>query len=139
VRDALEDLEKLVGVKRRFPSGDDFDRGRHRVWTLNYPSEFGEQALQLEVSLHPALRKPREVALDPLLESTPARSWALDAAEARAEKVRAACTREAIRDFYDLDRLADAGSDFTSKPFIELVNRAEGIAALRAPEPLPAE
>lgn len=46
--------------------------------------------------------------------------WSQD--EARAEKVRAAFTREAIRDFYDLDRLADSDADFVSPKFLELVD-----------------
>jgi hypothetical protein len=36
--------------------------------------------------------------------------------------VRAAFTREAIRDFYDLDRLLDAGADLSSPEFMELVD-----------------
>ncbi len=43
-----------------------------------------------------------------------ARRRQLLALEAHAEKVRAAFTREAIRDFYDLDRLLDAGADLSS-------------------------
>jgi predicted nucleotidyltransferase component of viral defense system len=122
VRDALAELEAEIGVKRRFPSGDDFDRGAHRHWRLDYPSEFGDQSIQLEVSMRPMLRRPREVPLGQLLEQTHARCWALDADEARAEKVRAAFTREAIRDFYDLQRLLDAGFDFASPGFRKLVD-----------------
>jgi hypothetical protein len=60
---------------------------------------------------------------DPLLgDYRPAFCWALDRDEARAEKVRAVFTRDAIRDFYDLDRLADTGADFVSPAFIELVD-----------------
>ena len=58
-------------------------------------------------------------------------AWALDAAEARAEKVRAACTRNAIRDFYDLDQLMRAGFDVSSPEFIQLVDIK--LAELRAP------
>ncbi len=54
--------------------------------------------------------------------------WALDFAEVRAEKVRAAFTREApaIRDFYDLSLLLDAGADMRSPEFIALVDRKLG-------------
>lgn len=38
------------------------------------------------------------------------------------EKVRAAFTREAIRDFYDLDRLLAAGADLSSPSFVALVD-----------------
>jgi Nucleotidyl transferase AbiEii toxin, Type IV TA system len=57
--------------------------------------------------------------------------FALDADEARAEKVRAAFTREAIRDFYDLDRLLDAGADLSSPGFRKLVDAK--LAELDAP------
>lgn len=51
----------------------------------------------------------------------PAFCYALDADEARAEKVRAAFTREAIRDLYDLEQLARAGADLSSRRFVRLV------------------
>jgi hypothetical protein len=47
--------------------------------------------------------------------------FALAALEAHAEKVRAAFTRDAIRDFYDLDRLLAAGADLSSPEFLALV------------------
>ena len=74
------------------------------------------------------LRPVREVRLrqllaDPLAgDVADARCFALDALEAHAEKVRAAFTREAIRDFYDLDRLLDAGADLSSPEFMDLVD-----------------
>src|SRR4051794_2987653 len=48
--------------------------------------------------------------------------FALDADEARAEKVRAAFTRREIRDYYDLAALLDAAADFRSREFIGLVD-----------------
>lgn len=47
------------------------------------------------------------------------------------EEVRAACTRDAIRDFYDLDHLLGAGYDFTSHAFRDLVDQK--LAELGAP------
>ena len=128
VRDALTELEPLIGVKRSFPSGEDSDKGAHRLWALAYPSEFGANSMQLEVSLRRCVRKPRRVRLSQLIEDpmlgdfTAANCWAVNADEARAEKVRAAFTREAIRDFYDLDRIADTEADLTSTGFISLVD-----------------
>ncbi|HYV44173.1 MAG TPA: nucleotidyl transferase AbiEii/AbiGii toxin family protein [Myxococcaceae bacterium] len=128
VRDALGEIEPISGAKRRFPGGDDSERGSHRRWDLDYPSEFGPQSIQLEVSLRPALRPTRRVSLgqllqDPLLgDYRGAFCWALDPDEARAEKVRAAFTRDAIRDFYDLERFAEVGADLTSARFVDLVN-----------------
>ena len=128
VRDALKQLGEKVGVAPRFPGGQFFDKGSHVVWDLSYRTEFGSQAIRLEVSLRATLRPGRRVLLrqllsDPLVgDYSEAFCWGLDAEEARAEKVRAAFTREAIRDFYDLDRLGEAGTDFTSKKFVALVD-----------------
>ena len=64
-----------------------------------------------------------QLLTDPLVGSyTQAFCYALDADEARAEKVRAAFTREAIRDLYDLEQLARAGTDLSSREFIQLVD-----------------
>ena len=49
--------------------------------------------------------------------------WALDAMEARAEKVRAALMRTAGRDFYDLGLLVRKGVDMSSASFLALVNQ----------------
>jgi len=128
VRDALKQLGQMVGITARFPGGEHFDKGTHAIWDLSYRSEFGPQAIRLEVLLRATLRPERRVVLrqllsDPLLgDYSKAFCWALDADEARAEKVRAAFTRETIRDFYDLERLAEQGADFTSKRFISLVD-----------------
>jgi hypothetical protein len=128
IRDLLKEISPIVGVTARLSAGELFDRATHCVWQLDYPSEFGPQGIRLEVSIRPVLRPPREVGLrqllvDPLAgEVGAARCFALDAAEGRAEKVRAAFTREAIRDFYDLDRFYESGADLSSPPFIELVD-----------------
>ena len=76
------------------------------------------------------LRPPRRAPLSQLLNDPQvgdyreAYCWALDADEARAEKVRAAFTREAIRDFYDLDQLLQAGKDFETEAFKGLSTRS---------------
>lgn len=128
VRDVLREIGPVVGVSTRFPAGELFEKASHCVWQLDYPSEFGPQGLRLEVSIRPVLRPPREVSLrqllvDPLAgDVRAAKCFALDADEARAEKVRAAFTREAVRDFYDLDRLREGGVDLSSPAFIKLVD-----------------
>jgi predicted nucleotidyltransferase component of viral defense system len=128
VRDALREIEQSAGMKRRFHGGEDSERGSHRRWELEYPTEFGSQWIQLEVSLRPAYRPMRRVPLGQLLQDPlvgdygEAFCWALDPDEARAEKVRAAFTRDAIRDLYDLERFAEVGADLTSPEFVELVN-----------------
>jgi predicted nucleotidyltransferase component of viral defense system len=128
VRDAIAEVAGAVGVSPRFPAGEFHHQAAHAVWQLDYASEFGPQGVMLEVSIRPVLRPVREVQLrqilaDPLAgDLGNARCFALDALEAHAEKVRAAFTREAIRDFYDLDRLLDAGADMSSPEFMELVD-----------------
>ena len=137
IRDVLKEISPIVGVTARFPAGELLDRATHCLWQLDYPSEFGPQGIRLEVSIRAVLRPTREVELrqllaDPLAgDASAARCFALDAAEARAEKVRAAFTREAIRDFYDLDRLHELGADFSSPKFIKLVDAK--LAELGAP------
>ena len=107
VRDVLKEIGPVAGVSARFPAGELFEKATHGMWQLDYPSEFGPQGLRLEVSIRTILRPAREVHLRQLLDDplagnvSTAKCFALDADEARAEKVRAAFTREAVRDFYD--------------------------------------
>ena len=128
VRDALRIHAQQIGITVPFADGDRTDKHAHSQWTLPYESEFGHQAILLEVSIRPVHRPCRRVILKQLLqdpaigEYSQAYCWALDATEARAEKVRAALTREAIRDFYDLDQLATRGFDLASADFIRLVD-----------------
>jgi hypothetical protein len=92
IRDVLKEICPVVGVSARFPAGELLDKATHCLWQLDYPSEFGPQGIRLEVSIRPVLRPPREVRLrqllaDPLAGDTrAAKCFALDAAEARAER-----------------------------------------------------
>jgi predicted nucleotidyltransferase component of viral defense system len=128
IRRALREVADAVGLRLPFPDGTHFERGAHRQWDLPYESDLGQQSIKVEASLHPPVRPPRRVSLaqlltDPLVGSyAQAFCYALDAGEARAEKVRAAFTREAIRDLYDLEQLARAGTDLSSPAFIQLVD-----------------
>lgn len=128
VRAALRTSAGVIGVRLPYPDGEHHDKGAHRLWKLDYDSEFGAQSVSLEVSRRPVLRTPRRMRLGQLLVDEligsyeAAFSHALSEDEGRAEKVRAAFTREAIRDFYDLEQLDLAGKDFTSAAFIELVD-----------------
>ena len=129
IRSVLRGIHAEAGLILQFPGGERTDRNAHVLWDLEYESDFGPQGLKIEVSIRPLFLDPRKVTLGQLLKDpmigdyTDASCWALDANEARAEKVRAAFTREAIRDYYDLDRLADAGADLTSLEFVRLVDR----------------
>jgi predicted nucleotidyltransferase component of viral defense system len=137
LRDVLKEIGPEVGVSARSAAGELSDKATHCVWQLDYPSEFGPQGIQLEVSIRPVLRTAREVGLrqllaDPLAgNASAAKCFALDAAEARAEKVRAAFIRGAVRDLYDLDRLHESGADLSSASFIDLVDAK--LAELGAP------
>lgn len=139
VRDALRRLAPIVGLRLEYHNGESSERGARVIWTLTYGSSFGPQSIDAEVAIRPVLRSPRRAPLEQLLTDPLAGNygeaycWALAADEARAEKVRAACMRAAIRDFYDLDQLLAAGNDFTSEPFRALVDRKlaeEGAAPL---------
>jgi predicted nucleotidyltransferase component of viral defense system len=142
VRDALKTVAPAAGVTVLFPAGQDSEKGSHCIWQLDYPSDFGRMGVKLEVSIRPLLRKPRKVPLRQLLDDPMINGWqaswccALDEHEARAEKVRAAFTRNAIRDFYDLERLLDLGVDLSSASFKSLVDLK--LAELHAP-PLAAQ
>lgn len=137
VRDALRKLAPSVGLQLENHNGESSERGARVVWTLKYDSSFGPQSIDVEVAIRPVLRPPRRAHLGQLLNDplagdySEAYCWALDADEARAEKVRAAFTRREIRDYYDLDQLLTAGKDFTSEPFRGLVD--EKLFGLNAP------
>jgi predicted nucleotidyltransferase component of viral defense system len=129
VRDALRHLSPSVGVAATFPGGELLNRAEHCMWDLRYESEFGAQRIKMEVSIRPVAQPARRVKLAQLLSDPLAGDYsgatchALSADEARAEKVRAAFTRAAIRDYYDLARLLDARADLTSGEFVQLVDR----------------
>ena len=137
VRDALRAIVAEVGLKLPFPDGAHSEQGAHRQWDLPYDSAFGPQAIRMEVSLRPTIRPARRVSLaqllvDPLIGSyNSAFCYALDANEARAEKVRAAFTRDATRNLYDLEQLARSGADLSSPQFVRLVDAK--LAELGAP------
>jgi len=117
-----------IGVKLGHPDGlARYANNSGRLWEARYESVFEPGAVVLiEVTISRALRPARRAALGQLaggpLSSEAPFVWALDADEARAEKVRAAYDRSAIRDFYDLYRLSEAGADFESDAFRTLVD-----------------
>jgi predicted nucleotidyltransferase component of viral defense system len=132
VREALRLVAPVAGLRFGYPDGEQTERGSHVIWELTYDSELAPKTLAIisvEVAMRPVLHAPRQTPLRQLLpdELAPgyaqAFCWALDADEARAEKVRASLTRDAIRDFYDLGLFLEAGADMTSTSFIELTNR----------------
>ena len=131
IRDALRGLAPGFSMRFPNPEGERFGRNSHAVWEVHYDGRFPPTTITVEVSMRSVLRPARRAALRQLLRGSLAEGyagaycWALDADEVRAEKVRAACTRDdpEIRDYYDLGLLADLGADFTSDSFIDLVDR----------------
>jgi len=132
VRDALRAIASEVGVTLR-SDGNRFEQASHVIWTIIYSSELSpnsEGSILIEVAMRPVLRQARQAPLRSILSGprmaayTAASCWALDAAEVRAEKVRAAYTREepAIRDFYDLDLFRQVEVDMSSDDFRGLVD-----------------
>ncbi|MGH2459091.1 MAG: nucleotidyl transferase AbiEii/AbiGii toxin family protein [Chloroflexota bacterium] len=135
VRDALKAIASEVGVMLR--SDNRSTQASYGTWTVAYPSELvpgGEGRISIEATMGPTLRQARQAPLrciltGPLMPAYAAAScWALDAAEVRAEKVRAAYTREdpAIRDFYDLDLFRQVEVDMSSGDFRGLVDAKLG-------------
>jgi predicted nucleotidyltransferase component of viral defense system len=128
LRAALNELQGVLGARVVLRGGERFDRNSHVLWQLDYQSEFGRQFIRVEGTIRPVFMPSRRVLLRQILEDplvgnySDAACYALNADEARAEKVRAAFTREAIRDYYDLDRLAALGVDFSSEAFLKLVD-----------------
>lgn len=131
---ALTDVAAVVGVTLGHPDG--VARYAHkggRLWEARYVSTFTDRdnLVQIETTIRRVLRPPRRVLLEQLANGALAiprdsgRPWcfALDGDEARAEKVRAAFDRSAIRDFYDLSRLRSHNADFTSASFLDLVDQ----------------
>jgi len=129
LRTALFELAPLLGAALPLPGGERHERNSHVLWMLKYESNLGKQEIQVEATIHPVMRSTRRVGLRQLLEDpllgdyAGARCQALSAAEARAEKVRAAFQREAGRDFYDLQRLMEARADLSSPAFVGLVDK----------------
>jgi predicted nucleotidyltransferase component of viral defense system len=131
VRNVLRELAPIIGIRIPYVHGERSDRDAHCLWDAEYTPEFGPQGIRVEASIRPVALPIRKVGLRQLRSAKElgyegAFSWALHADEARAEKVRAACTRDAIRDFYDLDRYLFDGADFTSPKFLGLVDAKLG-------------
>jgi len=98
--------------------------------TIHYDSRFEANdvgTILVQVEVRPVLCTPRQVRMHLLLTGEltagyrDAYCWALHADEVRAEQVRAAFTREEIRDFYDLGLFINRKVDMDSESFRALV------------------
>lgn len=131
IRDVLRELAPRLGMRFTNLEGERYGRNSHAIWEVHYEGYFPPTTITIEVSMRPVLRPARRAHLQQLLRGplaegySEAYCWALDDDEVRAEKVRAAYTRETpeIRDYFDLGLLAERGADFTSPSFVQLVDQ----------------
>ena len=130
---SLQAIAREVGIELVGFDGTRTERGAHAIWEVRYPSSFlppTSAVIAVEAAIRPLHLDPRKAPLQQLLPAALLRGyaeaycWALEFAEVRAEKVRAAFTREKpqIRDFFDLGLLAKLGADMDSKEFRTLVD-----------------
>jgi len=129
----LRDGGEAIGAGLMNFDGDRSEKDAHGIWELHYQSSFLDPKsaiIAVEVAIRTCALPARRAQLLQLLPSdlasgyAEAYCWALDFAEVRAEKVRAAYTREepAIRDYYDLDLFAKRGLDMSSPEFERVVD-----------------
>jgi len=131
---SLRDLGPVVGTELLNFDGERSERGAHAIWEVRYPSSFlppDKAIITVEAGIRMVYRPVRRAQLLQLIPRYIAAGydsafcWALDFVEVRAEKVRAAFTRDEpeIRDFFDLGVLWESGAEMGSEDFIELVDQ----------------
>jgi predicted nucleotidyltransferase component of viral defense system len=130
---SLREIGDDVGMNLTTFDGERFETQSHGLWEMTYQSILlppRAAALVVEAAIRPTLLPPRRVALRQLVPADlmpgydKAYCWALDYLEVRAEKIRAALTREEpeVRDFYDLALFAAAEVDMASEEFVDVLN-----------------
>ena len=139
---SLGEMGDVTGMSLATFDGERFETQSHGLWEMAYQSILlppRAAALVVEAAIRPALLPPRRVVLRQLVPADllpgydEAYCWALDYLEVRAEKVRAAFTREEpeVRDFYDLALFAAADVDMASEEFVHVLDMK--LAELNAP------
>lgn len=128
----LSDAAGKAGFEMERGAGIQANGGKLRSWRLSYASIYGPGGkgnIWLEVSVHDVCLAVRRAQLTSVIEGESVKDfgqafcYALHADEVRAEKVRAAFTRDEIRDFFDLSIFATVGHDMKSEQFAALVDR----------------
>jgi len=122
----------MVGIDLVSFDGERYESQAHGLWEVRYRSAIlpPTGSVVVETAIRPVLLPPRRVAMRQLLSRQlmpgygEAYCWTLDYLEVRAEKVRAAFTREEpeLRDFYDLSLLAKEGVDMASAEFVRVLD-----------------
>jgi predicted nucleotidyltransferase component of viral defense system len=136
IRAKMPAFLKALGLASNDPRGAGFNESTQYVFHLNYPSLITakDETIKFEISLRQfPLEKPvhnhiKHFYQDPFTGKDifpSGKILSLSFNEAVAEKLKAAINREevAIRDFYDLWHIAEAGFDFHNKGFIKLFKR----------------
>ena len=130
---SLRAIANEVGIELVNFDGIRSEKGAYAMWEVRYPSSLLpaiSAIITVETAIRPIYLQPRKARLLQLLPAAllpgyaEAHCWALEFAEVRAEKVRAAFTREQpqIRDFFDLGLLARSRVDMDSAEFRKLVD-----------------
>jgi predicted nucleotidyltransferase component of viral defense system len=134
IRDKMPEFLRALGLKSPKPDGEGFNNSTQYLFNIQYSSVVTakkDENIKLEISLRQLpLEAPVRCTIkhfyqDPFsgVDLIPTHSvWALSFLEAVAEKLKAAIARKdvAVRDYYDVWHIAEAGFDFFEDKFIRL-------------------
>jgi predicted nucleotidyltransferase component of viral defense system len=136
IREKIPEFLEFLGLRSEKAEGQGFNNSTQYVFDISYPSFISgkDENIKIEVSLRqipidtPVRNSIKHFYQDPFTgeDLIPANKiLSLSLNEAVAEKLKAAITRRdlAIRDFYDLWRIAEANFDFRSKEFINMFKK----------------
>lgn len=136
IKEKMPGFLASLGLRSDKPQGEGFNSSKQYVFNILYPSVITgkEESIKIEISLRqkpydkPVLNVIRHFYKDPftgrnMIPENKILSLSLD--EAVAEKLKAAITRKdlAIRDYYDLWHIAEAGFDFYKRHFLEIFKK----------------
>jgi len=136
IKEKMPGFLASLGLSSDKPKGEGFNSSKQYVFNVLYPSVITgrEESIKIEISLRqklydrPVNNVIRHFYKDPftgrnIIPEHKILSLSLD--EAVAEKMKAAITRKdpAIRDYYDLWHIAEAGFDFYKRHFLEIFKK----------------
>jgi predicted nucleotidyltransferase component of viral defense system len=136
IKEKMPGFLASLGLRSDKPGGEGFNSSKQYVFNLLYPSVITgkEESIKIEISLRqklydtPVLNVIRHFYKDPFTGENlipEHKILSLSLVEAVAEKLKAAITRKdpAIRDYYDLWHIAEAGFDFHQPRFLEIFKK----------------
>lgn len=136
IRENMPKFLRHLGLKSKKPEGDGFNNSTQYIFNILYPSFITgrNENISIEISLRqmpvdrPVYNTINHFYKEPftgedLIPSNRILSLSLN--EAVAEKLKASITRKdlAIRDYYDLWYIAEAGFDFYDKRFFSIFKK----------------